>query len=60
MSSSVAATTQPSPYIAPAGQTTPRAQSAADQAGSDLNNLAAETAKAAKEQGTGVHLDVTA
>jgi hypothetical protein len=56
MSTSVTATTQPSPYVPPAGSNPAQTASARDQQATDTT----QAVKAAKAQGTGVSLDILA
>lgn len=58
MSTSVTATTQPSPYVPPAGAAP--SQAVQDQKTSDLTQLAVQADRTAKAQGTGVTLDILA
>ena len=56
MSTSVTATTQPSPYVPPAGANPAQTNAAQDQQADDKT----QAVKAAKAQGTGVSLDILA
>ena len=60
MSTSIAATTQPSPYIPPIGSNPAQAAAARDQQGPDNAQLADQAARAAQAKATGVTLDILA
>ena len=60
MSASVTATTQPAPYVPPAGSNPVQSAAVLDQKANDLTQLAVQADRAAKGEGTGATLDILA
>jgi len=60
MSTSIAASSQPSPYVPPIGPNPAQTAAVRDQQGQDNAQLADQAARAAQAKSTGVTLDILA